>query len=87
MFRPKFKSLDKKSIKLIFITGAIWSIYRIVIYWGYTTLGIISTTLMIMLGPIFIYILARIFLKEKIRWRNIVASIIIIACVLYAVLS
>lgn len=87
MFRPKLKSLDKKSIGLIFITGAIWTIYRIVIYWGYTSLGIISTTLMIMLGPIFIYMFARIFLKEKIRWRNIVASIIIIACVLYAVLG
>jgi drug/metabolite transporter (DMT)-like permease len=86
IFRPKLKSLDKKSMGLIFITGATWSIYRIVIYWGYTTLGIISTTLMIMLGPVFIYIFARIFLKEKIRWRNIVAAIIIIACVLYAVL-
>lgn len=86
IFRPKLQSLGKKSIRLIFITGATWTIYRIVVYWGYTTLGIISTTLMIMLGPIFIYIFARIFLKEKIRWRNIVASIIIIACVLYAVL-
>ena len=87
IFRPKFKSLDKKSIWIILITGAIWAVYRIVIYWGYINLGIIFTTLMVMLGPIFIYLFAYKFLKEKLNWRNIIASIIIIACVLYAVLG
>jgi len=87
IFRPKFKLLDKKSTWIILITGAIWAVYRIVIYWGYINLGIIFTTLMVMLGPIFIYLFAYKFLKEKLNWRNIIASIIIIACVLYAVLS
>ena len=85
-FRPKLKSIDKKSGGIILITGAIWAIYRIVIYWGYTNLGIIFTTLIIMLGPIFIYLLAWKFLKEKIRWKNILAALIILACVVYAVL-
>ena len=60
--------------------------YRIIVYYGYLTLGFIFTTLMIMLGPIFVYTFARIFLKEKLTWRNIIASAIIIACVLYALL-
>jgi len=87
IFRPKFKLLDKKSTWIILITGAIWAVYRIVIYWGYINLGIIFTTLMVMLGPIFIYLFAYKFLKEKLNWRNIIASIVIIACVLYAVLG
>ncbi|HUS50845.1 MAG TPA: DMT family transporter [Candidatus Paceibacterota bacterium] len=87
VFRPKFKLLDKQSKWIILVTGAIWAAYRIVVYWGYINLGIIFTTLMIMLGPIFIYIFAHKFLKEKANWRNLVASIIIIACVLYAVLG
>ena len=86
-FRPKLKSIEKKSWGIILITGVIWAIYRIVIYWGYINLGIIFTTLMIMLGPIFIYIFAWKFLKEKLNRRNIVAALIIIACVLYGVLS
>jgi len=86
-FRPKFKLLDKKSRWIILITGAIWAIYRIVIYWGYINLGIIFTTLMIMLGPIFIYLFAYKFLKEKLNWRNIVASLVIIVCIMYAILS
>ena len=87
LFRPKFKSLDKKSIWIILITGAIWAVYRIVIYWGYLNYGVIFTTLMIMLAPIFIYILAWKFLKEKLNWKNILSALIIIACVVYAILA
>ncbi|MCK5149448.1 DMT family transporter [Candidatus Pacearchaeota archaeon] len=87
VFRPKLKSIEKKSWALILIAGIVWAVYRIVIYWGYINLGIIFTTLMIMLGPIFIYILAWKFLKEKLNWKNMVAALIIIGCVVYAVLS
>jgi len=70
----------------VLVTGAIWVLYRIMIYYGYLEIGIIFTTLMVMLGPIFIYLLAWKFLKEKLDWRNIVASIIIILSVLYVLL-
>lgn len=86
LFKPEFSKLGKKSGLHILITGAIWVIYRVIVYYGYLNIGVIFTTLIIMLGPIFVYLFARIFLKEKIEVRNIIASIIIIACVLYALL-
>jgi drug/metabolite transporter (DMT)-like permease len=66
------------------LMGVIWMIYRVVTYYGYMKIGIISTTLVFMLSPVFIYVFAKIFLIEKISKRNIIASIIILACVLYA---
>lgn len=87
IFRPKFNYLTKKVKLEILLLGIIWAIYRIVVYYGYMRLGVIFTTLIIMLGPIFIYIFAWKFLKEKINWRNIIAALVIVACVLYAVLS
>ncbi|MBU3906699.1 MAG: DMT family transporter [Nanoarchaeota archaeon] len=87
IFKPNFKELDKKTFGLTFITGVIWVVYRIVVYYGYLNYGIIFTTLMIMLGPIFIYIFAYIFLKEKLNWKNITTAIIIIGCVLYVSLA
>jgi len=84
IFRPETKIVDKKIGWTIFITGVIWNVYRIALYYGYVQLGIIFTTLIMMLGPIFIYIFANKFLKEKLNWRNIVASFVIIACVVYA---
>jgi uncharacterized membrane protein len=87
VFRPKLKPLkDKKIPVLIFVTGAVWVAYRMAIYFGYTRYGVTFTTLVIMLSPIFIYFIANRFLKEKLNWKNILSSLIIIACVVYALL-
>ena len=87
VFRPDFKKLNSKIKKEIFLIGIVWVVYRIVLYYGYLKYGVITTTLIFMLGPVFLYLLAWKFLNEKIQWRNIVATIIIIGSVLYATLA
>lgn len=79
-----FQVGDKKVFWEILFTSFIWIIYRISIYYGYVTLGIVSTTLVVMLAPVFVYIFAHVFLKEKFNWRNLVSTIIIVLCVLFA---
>lgn len=86
IFRPKFSELDKKNSPLILLTGALWVVYRIVVYYGYLKLGIIFTTLLIMLSPVLIYLFAWKFMNEKPSWRNLVAAAVIVGCVLYATL-
>jgi len=86
IFKPKFKKLDTSHRWQILIIGALWVGFRVLVYYGYLQIGVIFTTLMIMLAPILIYIFAYIFLKEKMSWRNIVASIVIAASVVYAIL-
>ncbi len=87
-FRPKLKPLkDKKVSGLILLTAIVWVAYRMAVYFGYSTYGVTFTTLIIMLSPIFIYVIANLFLKEKLNWKNIVSSLVIIACVVYAVLT
>ncbi len=88
IFRPSFKKLKTRRIKLeILASSAIWVIFRVLLYYGYLKIGVILTTLLIMLSPIFVYLFAWKFLKEKIDWRNIVAAVIIIASILYALLA
>src|SRR3989339_61981 len=72
------------SLTFYFLRCAFIFLFSLIIYYGYVNLGIIFTTLIIMVSPIFIYLFAHIFLKENLSWRNIIASIIIIGCVLYA---
>jgi drug/metabolite transporter (DMT)-like permease len=81
--RPKKEKPEKSYLYGMLGLGAIWTIYRIIIYYGYLSLGVVSTTLIFMLSPIFIYTFACIFLKEKPTWRNILASVVIILCVVY----
>lgn len=87
IFRPKLSNVDYKLKWKMLLVGAIWVVYRVATYYGYIKIGIISTTLILMLAPIFIYTFAKIFLKEKINARNIIASVIILVCVLYAVFA
>jgi drug/metabolite transporter (DMT)-like permease len=87
ILRPSPSSIDKKSWIYIIISSAIWILYRMLLYYGYNIHGIIFTTTLFILGPIFIYIFASIFLKEKWHWKNIVSAIIILACVAYVILK
>lgn len=87
IFKPNFKEINSKLKYQMLALGIIWVFYRVIVYYGYIHLGVIFTTLIVMLGPIFVYLLAWKFLKEKINWKNIIASIIIIGCVLYVILS
>jgi len=86
ILRPSPKAIDKKSWFYIALSSAIWIVYRMLLYYGYNIHGVIFTTTLFILGPIFIYIFASIFLKEKWTWKNVVSSIIILACVAYMIL-
>lgn len=86
IFRPANVGKIARQNKISFLLlGISWVAYRVILYYGYINLGIISTTLIVMLAPVFIYILAWKFLKEKIEWKSIVAAIVILACVVYAI--
>ncbi|MDD5193268.1 MAG: DMT family transporter [Candidatus Nanoarchaeia archaeon] len=85
IFRPKLKT-DKKTGLFILLTGIIWVIYRVILYYGYEVYGIVFTTILFILTPIFIYVFAKIFLKEKLTLRNIISSIVILVCVVLAII-
>ncbi len=86
IFHPKMKNLNTK-IELEFLgLGILIVLFRVFVYYGYIYLGITLTTLILMLGPIFIYTFARIFLKEKLHWKNIAASVVILLCLLYVLI-
>lgn len=87
IFHPKIKSKpDKKTILQILLTSFAWSAYMIIVYFGYKSLGVIQTTLAVMLGPIFVYFFAYKILKEKLTLRQVLTGAIVLACVLYSVI-
>lgn len=87
IFKPDFKNINKKVGIEMLGTSAIWVLYRISLYYGYQNEGIIFTTLILMLGPIFIYLFAWKFLKEKIEIKNVIAAAAILGSILYVILG
>lgn len=86
IFRPKFSSVSKKIKLEILGIAFLWIVFRVVVYYGYIHLGVVFTTLIVMLSPILVYFLAWTILKEKIRWQDLVTAMIVVGCVVYAVL-
>lgn len=87
IFKPNFKGIDKKSLLIILVTEIIYVVYRVANYYGYQHYGIVLTTLIMMIAPIETYILANKFLKEKLSWKNILSSLIILGCVAYVLVT
>ncbi len=86
MFRPSFDNVPKRSWLWMLTIGAIWAIYRVIMYYGYGNYGVIMTSLLFILSPVFLFLFAIIFLKEKPSWREITSSAIIVVCVAMAII-
>jgi drug/metabolite transporter (DMT)-like permease len=86
IFRSSFSGQSSKTWVIIFVTGLLWVLYRAIIYYGYMTLGIVFTTILFILSPVFMFIFAIVFLKEKPTLRQIIATAVIFICVVLAVI-
>lgn len=84
-FRPNGKGLNKTNSWMILAIGALWAIYRAIMYYGYQHLSIMLTTTMFILSPVFVFIFAIVFLKEKPNWRQIISTAVIVVCVALAI--
>lgn len=84
IFKPTIRTINNKTWRTIFFIGLLWISYRLMLYSSYVSKGPVITTLLFMLSPVFIYIMSYFYLKEKPNIRNIIASIIILICVAYA---
>lgn len=86
VFRSKIdKGIDGKlGIKLIGV-AFIWVFYRVLLYISYEAQGVVFSTLLFVLSPIFMLVLASIMLKEKMTKRQLFFNSIILVCVALAV--
>lgn len=57
------------------------------IYLSYGLQGISSTIFILILSPVLVYALAVLFLKEKLIWKNLVTSLVIILLIIWVNLS
>lgn len=85
IFRPKGKEIDAKTGSMFLIVGLIWVLYRVIMYYGYSIYGIVFTTILFILSPVFLFLFAAIFLKEKPTLRNIISTVVIVICVVLAI--
>jgi len=83
-YRPSSKEMAKSPLLLIGLSAAIGVISMVTKFYAFESLGVIYTTLISTLMPIVVFLGSWEILHERIRPRVVVASIIILACVVVA---
>lgn len=77
----KLRMKDLKKYSGTLIISILTILAQLTVFFSYKYIGLITTSLLLNLVPIFTFWGAYIFLKEKLEARNVVASILIIGCI------
>lgn len=79
--------ISVRHIKEVVLLSIAPTVYFISMLYAIQALGIVLSTLLFLIYPLFVYTGAKLFLKEKLHWKNLVSGAIVLACVVFAVLG
>lgn len=86
LFRDDLSRIRPVGKGLFLLSALFWVGYRGILYYAYGIFGVVFTTTVFILSPVMIYFASWMFLKEKVTKRQIISSVVIVACVVGAVL-
>lgn len=83
MYRPKLFQMPKEAYGLIIISAIAGVVQMVLKFYGFQNLGVVETTLILILGPFLVYFFSTYYFKEKMYKRDILAAAVVVACILY----
>ncbi len=83
IYKPKMMVMKKEAYALTIISAIFGVVQMVLKFYGFKELGVVETTLILVLGPFLVYFFSAFYFKEKLFKRDILAAIIVILCVLY----
>lgn len=83
-YRPHLKVISQTHYALVATSAALGSIQMITKFYGFETLGIVYTSLILIMAPVLVYIASGILLHERIKARTIISAVIILGCIIFA---
>jgi len=83
-FRPNLRSLKKPQIGLGVVSGLIYIAGNLTRLYSIQHLGLNITILILLLGPVVVYIASAVVIKEKVQPKQIVASAALLALIVWA---
>lgn len=88
MYRPKLKSTPLPLVGLTLISALFGVLQMVLKYYGFKNLGVIETTIVLLLGPFMVYAFSYFYFHEKPMYkRDVTCALIVIACIIYSTLA
>lgn len=83
IYRPKLLDVTKQSFLLTIASAAFGVLQMVMKFYGFQSLGVVETTLILVLGPFLVYFFSAYYFKERVFKRDYFAALVVIACVIY----
>jgi len=81
LFVEQVKKTSPKTFTLLVTTNTLSALAWILLYFSYQYFGVVYSTLLFLLHPLFVYFASLAFLKEKFHWKKLTAFIIILCSI------
>lgn len=83
LWRPKLLAMPKKCFAYTIISAVFGVTQMVLKFYGFAKLGVIETTIILVLGPFLVYFFSAFYFKENLKKRDIFAALVVIASVIY----
>lgn len=84
--KPNLKKVKKDSFWQVLLIALIVAVEYSAFYYAISSVGIVVTSLIMLLAPVLILISSRFLFKEKMTIKKAISSAIILACIVVAIL-
>lgn len=83
MYRPKLFAMPSGAYALTIISAIFGVVQMVLKFYGFDKLGVVETTMILVLGPFLVYVASSAFFKERLYKRDVFAGIVVVLCILY----
>ncbi len=83
LYRPKLFSMPANAFALTIISAIFGVVQMVLKFYGFSNLGVVETTLILILGPFLVYIASNLLFKEHLYKRDVFAATVVVLCILY----
>lgn len=83
IFRPKLLYIHRNAFALTILSAIFGVVQMVLKFYGFQSLGVIETTMILVLGPFLVYLASSAFFKERLFKRDIFAAVVVVLCILY----
>lgn len=83
MYKPKLFQMPKEAYGLIILSAIAGVVQMVLKFYGFQNLGVVETTMILILGPFLVYFFSTYYFKEKMLKRDLFAAAVVVGCILY----
>jgi drug/metabolite transporter (DMT)-like permease len=83
LYRPKLLSMPRNAFALTILSAVFGVVQMVLKFYGFQSLGVIETTMILILGPFLVYLASAFFFRERLYKRDVFAATVVVMCILY----